>query len=125
MPAPKIHLGQDMMRTGVQPGPQHPRNAFMKKPHKQPEGAIVQQVTPGAIDWTASGTTAFQQQVIQAFANNPAHLSPYVTQAAQPIVTSLKAVPAPAVSVPAPKIIKNVNPMKQFGKPQMVCQRKS
>jgi len=127
MPAPKVVLGQDMMRAGVQPDSQHPRNAFVKKPHKQPEGSIIQERTPGAIDWTASGTTAFQQQVmqaLQAFANNPAHLSPYVTQTVQPSLTSLKMVPAPAVSVPAPKVMKNANPMKQFGKPQMVYQRK-
>jgi len=127
MPAPKVVLGQDMMRAGVQPNSQHPRNAFVKKPHKQPEGSIIQERTPGAIDWTASGTTAFQQQVmqaLQAFANNPAHLSPYVTQTVQPSLTSLKMAPAPAVSLPQPKVMKNANPMKQFGKPQLVYQRK-
>jgi hypothetical protein len=123
MAAPKVILGQDMMRAGVEPNSQHPRNAFVKKAHKQPESTIVQQGT-GAIDWTASGTTAFQQQVMQTFANNPAHLSPYVTQAGQPSLTSLKMAPTPAVSAPAPKLMKNTNPMKQFGKPQMVCQRK-
>ena len=73
MLAPKVVLGHDMMRAGVQPDSQHPRNAFVKKAHKQPESTIVQQGT-GAIDWTASGTTAFQQQVMQACTNNPAQI---------------------------------------------------
>jgi len=126
-PVPKVILGQEKMRAGVQPDSQHPRNAFVKKPHKQPEGSIVQERALGAIDWTASGTTAFQQQVmqaLQAFANNPAHLSPYVTQTVQPSLNSLKMAPAPAMSVATPKIMKNANHMKQFGKPLMVCQRK-
>jgi len=122
MPAPKVHLGQDMLRAGVQPDSTHPRNAFVKKPHKQPEGTIQQ--APGAIDWTASGTTAFQQQVIQALNNNPAHLSPYVNQAVQPSLSTLQMTPAPSVSAPAAKIMKNANNMKQFGKPQMMYQRK-
>merc|ERR1719468_1353167 len=107
-PVPKVILGQDKMRAGVYPDSQHPRNAFVKKPHKQLDGSIVQEGTSGAIDWTTSGTTAFQQQVMQALqANNPAHLSPYVTQTTQPSLTSLKMALAPAVSVPAPKIVKN------------------
>jgi len=124
--AQKVVLNGDMLRAGVPAlDAQHPRNAFARKPHKAGGGSAEQQIQEApAIDWTASGTTAFQQQVIHAVAANPAHLGPYMVAKPAVPLSTLQAMPSPAAYIPNPKMSKQVNAGPQFGKPQVMFQRK-
>eukprot|EP00927_Polykrikos_kofoidii_P059709 TRINITY_DN5484_c0_g1_i1.p1 TRINITY_DN5484_c0_g1~~TRINITY_DN5484_c0_g1_i1.p1 ORF type:complete len:233 (-),score=26.60 TRINITY_DN5484_c0_g1_i1:146-844(-) len=75
---------------------QHPRNAFARVPRTTSSPVIDGGGQPLAIDWTQSGTTALQQQVLQASAN-PAHLGPYVQK--KPAVTMAILQQTPQASV--------------------------
>mmetsp|Transcript_76385 Transcript_76385/g.236539 ORF Transcript_76385/g.236539 Transcript_76385/m.236539 type:complete len:306 (+) Transcript_76385:103-1020(+) len=126
--APRVILGEEMMRQGVPTlDSTHPRNAFVRKPHHRTSlagtapAAEIQEAP--AIDWTASGTTAFQQQVIHAVAQNPAHLGPYAEAKPAPTLNILKAMPSPTAYIPNPKLSKQVAAQPKFGKPQVMYQR--
>mmetsp|Transcript_20453 Transcript_20453/g.57554 ORF Transcript_20453/g.57554 Transcript_20453/m.57554 type:complete len:296 (+) Transcript_20453:91-978(+) len=126
--APRVVLGEDMLRQGVPAlDATHPRNAFARKPHHQPfAGATtVEQLQEApAIDWTASGTTSFQQQVIHAVAQNPAHLGPYTEVKKGPSLDMLRAMPSPAAYIPNQKLSKQVAAQPKIAKPQVMFQRK-
>jgi len=127
--APRVVLGEDMLRQGVPAlDATHPRNAFARKPHHKPlAGAttVEQQLQEApAIDWTASGTTSFQQQVIHAVAQNPAHLGPYTEVRKGPTLDMLRAMPSPAAYIPNQKLSKQVASQPKVAKPQVVFQRK-
>jgi len=121
-----IAAPKDMLRAGVPAlDAQHPRNAFARKPHKAGGGLADQQIQEApAIDWTASGTTSFQQQVIHAVAANPAHLGPYTEAKPAAPLSALQAMPAPVTYIPNPRMSKQVTAGPKFGKPQVMFQRK-
>lgn len=121
----RVVLGEDMLRQSVESlDGTHPRNTFARKPHRVSVGAVPEQQGAVAIDWTAAGTTAFQQQVIHAVAQNPAHLGPYIEAKPGPDMGSLKVTQSPAAFVPNQKLMKLVPNQPKMGKPQVMCQRK-
>jgi len=125
--APRVILGEDMMRAGVTTlDATHPRNAFARKPHHKPfAGTVVAtelQEAP-AIDWTAAGTTSFQHQVIHQVAQNPAHLGPYIAEKPAIALSTLKAMPSPAAYVPNPRMSKVVASQPKTAKPQVMFRR--
>eukprot|EP00411_Alexandrium_monilatum_P003328 CAMPEP_0175282558 /NCGR_PEP_ID=MMETSP0093-20121207/51697_1 /TAXON_ID=311494 /ORGANISM="Alexandrium monilatum, Strain CCMP3105" /LENGTH=292 /DNA_ID=CAMNT_0016577771 /DNA_START=7 /DNA_END=882 /DNA_ORIENTATION=- len=125
--APRVILGEDMLRAGVPAlDATHPRNAFARKPHHKPfagTAPAVQVQEAPAIDWTAAGTTAFQQQVIHAVAQNPAHLGPYAEAKPMPAMSVLRATPSPAAYIPNQKLSKQVAAQPKIAKPQVMFMR--
>lgn len=73
------------VRSGVEFDASHPRNTFARKPHVSTAPVVTEVVAQPAIDWSGTGVTTLQRQVIQS-TNNAAHLNPYQTvQTAQPL----------------------------------------
>eukprot|EP00929_Paragymnodinium_shiwhaense_P105186 TRINITY_DN700_c0_g1_i1.p1 TRINITY_DN700_c0_g1~~TRINITY_DN700_c0_g1_i1.p1 ORF type:complete len:224 (+),score=33.89 TRINITY_DN700_c0_g1_i1:87-758(+) len=104
------------VRTTVEFGATHPRNTFARIPRTSTGGSVVA-AQPAAIDWSAPGTAAMNQAVIQA-TGNPAHLGPYTVAAAPVAVQTLKQQP---VYQQIPKPVSYVQSRPNF-MPQKVTQ---
>jgi len=95
---------------------QHPRNTFARRARSaegRPSG-VQNQV---AIDWSAAGTSALTQAILQTSSGNAAHVSPFnVPRAEVPTLKQLVAQPQPAQYAAAQQIAKG-QVKQQFRQP--------
>jgi hypothetical protein len=117
-PPTPVQITEEALRPGTQElfDAQHPRNAFARRA-RSAEGRSAGAQHQVAIDWSAAGTSAVTQALLETSSGNAAHVSPFnIPRAGAPTLKQLVEQPQPAQYAASPQIMKG-QAKQQFRQP--------